>query len=332
MSATALSQPATAYDFSADFHRLRSTLRSKDDTPYVQFVAGLRPRYDIVRRDIALGYGALLTSSLLIAWLGGYSWIGWAITVLGAAAIGFWIAYLQLFMHEAAHFNLTRDRKRNDLIANVFVCAIAGQEIARYRRVHFQHHRALGQPDDTEQTYATPLTAGFLLKILSGARSIEVIGARAKHLSRETDHTTRNSFFSPWIVLTLVLHASVLGSAWWFRNYLFAVAWVAGVGIFFPFFGALRNLLEHRPQRTLRETHEAATAVTRVFGDDAFSRTFGGAGFNRHLLHHWEPQVSYTNLPDLEQFLATTPLQEVIEARRTTYWRVFLDLLRWRAA
>jgi len=36
------------------------------------------------------------------------------------------------------------------------------------------------------------------------------------------------------------------------------------------------------------------TAPDRLFGDDFFSCTFGGAGFNRHLLHHWEPQISYT--------------------------------------
>ena len=58
-------------------------------------------------------------------------------------------------------------------------------------------------------------------------------------------------------------------------------------------FATLRQLLEHRPA----PGQIAGAAVTRMFGTDLFSRTFGGAGFNRHLLHHIEPQVSQITPP-----------------------------------
>lgn len=90
----------------------------------------------------------------------------------------------------------------------------------------------------------------------------------------------------------------------------------------FPFFAALRPLLEHRDEKASfvvdyrRNDHGA---YTRLFGDDPFSATFGGAGFNKHLLHHWEPRVSYTRLRELERFLADTQMQPIMKARRSSY-------------
>lgn len=308
-------------DYSTDFHRLRSTLETSDGRSYAGFVSRLKPRYSVVARDIVLGYFALCITAAGVACLAGHGVWRVAAGVLGALGIGYWIAYLQLFMHEAAHFNLSPDRKQNDLLANLFVCAIAGQEITRYRRVHFQHHRALGQPDDTEQTYASPLTLQFLLKALTGVRALEVVSGRDRHLSAGSKSS---GFLSPWILATLALHAAVVGLAVSWHCYALAIAWVAGIGLCFPFFGALRNLLEHRP--TGKHLQGASGAVTRIFGSDPLSRTFGGAGFNRHLLHHWEPQVSYTNLPELEEFLKGTVLTEIMQERRTEYWRAFHDL------
>ena len=95
------------------------------------------------------------------------------------------------------------------------------------------------------------------------------------------------------------------------------------------FFGSLRQLLEHRddaaPSATDFQTRNHGP-FTRLFGDDVFSATFGGAGFNRHLLHHWEPQVSYTRLPELETYLQGTEIKRVTDLRRTTYFETFRRL------
>jgi fatty acid desaturase len=330
MTASVASVLQSSHDYSADFHKLRAGIRAEDGTSYVDFVARLKPRYGIVWRDIFLGYAALAATCFLVAASAGHGWFTWVASLAGAIAIGYWIAYLQLFMHEAAHFNIARGRKRNDLVANIFTCAIAGQEIARYRRVHFQHHRAVGKANDTEQTYANALTPWFVLKTMSGVRSLEVVTRRQKHLSEAAQSDEKN-FFSPWLILTLLIHGTIVGAAWHFGVYALLAAWIAGAGIFFPAFGALRNLLEHRPSPGQQAVGEHEHAVTRIFGDDLFSSTFGGAGFNRHLLHHWEPQVSYTNLKDLERFLLSTPLRDILEARRTGYWRTLKELFQWSA-
>jgi fatty acid desaturase len=113
-----------------------------------------------------------------------------------------------------------------------------------------------------------------------------------------------------------------------------AAAWLLGVAVMFPFFGALRQLLEHRDDKAAASVDYRLTdhgAVTRMFGDGPFASTFGGAGFNRHLLHHWEPTVSYTRLKDLEAFLADTDLKDALAQRTTSYGRTFLCLFRQAA-
>jgi fatty acid desaturase len=107
-----------------------------------------------------------------------------------------------------------------------------------------------------------------------------------------------------------------------------ALAWCGGMAIFFPVFATLRPLLEHRPAKGDSKILVSDRAsVTRVFDDGLFARVFGGAGFNRHLLHHWEPSISYTRLADLDRYLSSTSIGSIVDERRTTYRQAFLNIL-----
>ena len=125
----------------------------------------------------------------------------------------------------------------------------------------------------------------------------------------------------------IVLSSLAIG-LWWV-----ALAWVFGVGLVFPFVGATRQLLEHRKpdaDDTANYFQVDHGSYTRLFDAGFFASIFGGAGFNRHLLHHWEPQISYTNLAELECFLAKTPMRNVMDQYRTTYVRAEAQLFRIR--
>jgi fatty acid desaturase len=127
------------------------------------------------------------------------------------------------------------------------------------------------------------------------------------------------------MIVGLVAHGTIIVLAWCIGSWPLVAAWILGVSVVFPFFAAIRPMLEHRNDLANRSTDYRRTdhgAYTRLFGDDLLSGTFGGAGFNRHLLHHWEPQVSYTNLGQLEDFLRRTSLNAVMDSRRSTYWAV----------
>jgi fatty acid desaturase len=161
----------------------------------------------------------------------------------------------------------------------------------------------------------------LIAEMLTGLHALRVFLTRRKGEERIA--------VSKWpLVRGAVVHLLIIVAMVSLGGWPAALAWVGGVGVVFPFFATLRPLLEHR-----RAASDDALlsgdrdAVTRLFADGPFARIFGGAGFTRHMLHHWEPQVSYTRLAELEAYLARTSIGPILEARRTTYWRAFQDIL-----
>jgi fatty acid desaturase len=319
-------------DHSVTFAANRSKLVGKSGQRYVMFVRNLQPKYWVVYRDIALGYLWLAVSYGLMTAAPFWGVPRLLAAVLGAVMIGYWIAYLQLFLHEGAHYNLAPSKIHSDRLCDLLVSWLIGTTVAAYRPVHFQHHRDLGTTKDTEFTYFFPLNLVFLVKAAFGVRAIEVALSRASGVNHKPASARKLANVPLRSILIGVsiygaIIAGSLGMGWWWA----ALGTVLGIAMMFPFFGALRQLLEHRSDSAasnINYSKQNQGAFTRLFPDDMFSATFGGAGFNRHLLHHWEPQVSYTNLPELEEFLKETEMRHVMDMRRTTYFKTFHLLLR----
>ncbi|EJL58066.1 fatty acid desaturase [Rhizobium sp. CF122] len=311
-------------DFSANFAVLR---REVWDMRYKELLQSLKPDYAKVRRDIVFGYTMLAGTIVLVGALPLLGVPALLLGFLGALSIGYWVAYLQLFIHEGAHYNLAPDRAESDRLCDQYISWMIGTTVSAYRKVHFEHHRALGSVDDSESTYFFPLNLVFFARALFGLRVIEVLLARKGIVEKKTK-TKEKLSLAPLVAIAVhggFIAISFLLGLWWL-----SLGWLIGVGMMFPFFGALRQLLEHRDESAGKMNDYRVVphgAVTRMFEDGPFGSTFGGAGFNRHLLHHWEPQVSYTNLAELERFLLTTKAGPIIERRKTTYAQTFLKLL-----
>lgn len=320
-----------------DYPLMRKDLAAEDGTTLRGFVRGLAPRYAVVYRDIALGYLGLIGAALLVAAAPALGVPPLAGAVLGAWPLGYAAAYIALFLHEAAHGNLARRRAVNDRLCDGLVSWLTGTGIADYRIVHLAHHSAFGTPADTERTYFRPLDLGFVVRALGGVQAIAVLRHRHAVLAGDAGarRPSRPRRPSAALCRSLATHGAILAAAlaagaWWL-----ALAWLLAIGVVLPFLGATRQLLEHRRPDADDRLDYAVIAhggYTRLFGDGPIASTFGGAGFNRHLLHHWEPQVSYTNLPALERFLAGTPLRPVLDARRDTYLGAARRLFRRRWA
>ena len=315
-------------DYSDSFQRLRPVITNSKGTQYVDFVKTLSPHYGRLFLDIAFGYAALLLTCVIVVVLPANGVMpGWLAAGLGALSIGFWIAYLQLFIHEGAHFNFSPDRSRSDALCNLLIAWMIGTSVQKYRIIHFQHHRALGSVEDSEMTYFFPLSLWFIIKGLLGIRVFEVLASRKTlQAKKETIRDERGKYVG---LAGLAAHIVILAATYIFGSVWLSLAWIAGVGAIFPFFGALRQLLEHRDERADAKTNYSETdhgAYTRMFGSDVFSSIFGGAGFNRHLLHHWEPAISYTNLSELEAYLLDTDVAPLIEMRRSSYFKAFTSL------
>ena len=161
-----------------DLQGIRARVNAETGGDYAEYRNGLAPDYGIVRRDIALAYLALAAIIAAVGMAGPFA------IPAGAALIGFAIAYLQLFIHEAAHFGLAADRDANDRVADRFICWQVGTDIASYRATHWEHHRSLGGPGDTEVSYRNRLSLGFLAAMLTGVHAVRVFLTRTTRRRR----------------------------------------------------------------------------------------------------------------------------------------------------
>jgi len=312
----------------------KNTIFSNEGISYREFKATLKPRYKVVWAQLFSGHLALAAIAVALIFAEKQLSVFWLVPLSAAAAvaIGYAIAYIVLFFHEAAHFNLARERDNNDLLANLSIGCFLGQNIKDYRIVHFDHHRFLGQPEDTERTYFDPLNMWFIVELLLGIKPLRTMLNRKKVLTATNDKQQKavsKLFFDRYLLSGIAFHLAILCAGFVAGSWAFICAWIAGVAVFFPFFSAVRQLLEHRDENADAKMDYTKTphgAATRIFSDNIFASTFGGAGFKHHLLHHWEPQVSCTRLGELKEFLLETDAAEVVKKSETGYIKTFARL------
>lgn len=296
---------------------------SDDGVRWVDFRKTLRPRYGIVWRDIGLCYLSLAVGVLAVA-VASQVWPAWAAGALVAPAAcwtGFWLHSLFLFGHEAAHANLAPRRRTNDRLGDWFVWLLYGSTTVNYRHTHMAHHAHLGDHDDTETTYHLCLSVLNMLKAVTGIHVLEVL-LRKQRLGETRRKSSRTSSGLLASLRSFTVHAAIVAGLLLMGFHLGALTWVVAVGAVFPLLATVRTIVEHRHLEASCDVDfsvELHGPVNRLFGTGLVSRTFGSAGFNQHLLHHWDPAISYTRFEEMEQFFSRTPLAADMEASRTGY-------------
>lgn len=316
-----------------EFHRVKAQLINKSGLSYIEFKKKLTPVYSQVWMDISLGWigiGITLTAAVLLLRktnAGGSIML----SLLTAAIIGYLIAYLINFFHEAAHYNIAAHKKLNDRLANLFLGIFIAQGIKNYRIVHWQHHIALGTPEDSEISYFESLDLRFFLLSLSGISAITFFFNRNKFIaaSSKEDPVILEREKQRQVIASLFFHVAILVILFYFSSVYAMIAWMLAAGSFYPFFNRLRQLMEHRSDKAAKHIdyrHKPHGKLSRIFGNSLFDRSFGSAGFNKHLLHHLEPGISYTRLDEMEAFLKETMASQSIKNKKTSYSRTFIKL------
>jgi fatty acid desaturase len=312
---------------------LKATLVDDCGVPYREFRRTLEPRWWRVVLELVASYTVMLgVLAVLVVLDPGWPWAVPA-TLVGGFVLGYTIHFINLFMHEAAHFNLVPGRKRNDLVANVLMSWMFGTSVALYRQVHWQHHRELGTTMDSENSYFDALRIRYLVEGLTGLKLLRSL--RQHHQSSTAEAasggavTGRKRF--AWLAFASAVNLAIAAALFFLLGSpVAAISWLGGLLVVFPFLASLRTLLEHRSEEADADVdyHEVEHGpVNRLFGGGPFASTLGSAGFNRHAIHHWEPQLSYTRLADVEAYLLRTEAAPLVRERQTTYVGTFLRLL-----
>lgn len=301
---------------------------NKQGISYAVFREQLTPRYSTVYADMAKGYFFLMAVIVSIILLQLYTTIPWWLLVpAGGFFIGYTAAYIALFAHEASHYNLHPDKKKNELLGTLFLCLPFGLSLKSYRKIHWQHHLHLGTPADTEISYFNHLSGLFILETITGIHLLRTIFSKEKStvLNKEQVKESRMMLLAGGL-----LHTSLLTLAFITHFWIPALAWILGFGLFFPFFASIRQLLEHRDELAHALTDfrkQPHGKISRIFYHTLLSGSFGAAGFTRHMIHHWDPQASYTRMKDIEQFLEEDEkTAAILRESRTSYITVFKKL------
>lgn len=301
---------------------------NKQGNSYAVFRGQLTPRYATVFADIAKGYFFLIAIVVSLSLLQKHSTIPWWLLIpAGGLFIGYTAAYIALFAHEASHYNIHPDKKKNEWLGTLFLCLPFGLSLKSYRKIHWQHHLHLGTPADTEISYFNHLSGLFILETITGVHLLRTMFSKEKSTVLNKEQIRESRLM---LMAGALLHAGLLTLAFLTGNWLPALAWIPGFAIFFPFFASIRQLLEHRDELADALTDfrkKPHGKISRIFYHTLLSGSFGAAGFTRHMIHHWDPQASYTRMKDIEQFLEEDDkTAAILRDSRTSYTTVFKKL------
>jgi len=296
------------------------------------------------KKDLGIKHGSLLFN-MLFPWimiaipaiffpqkLNFY--LGAFLTIPTAIWFAFWLNAYNLHFHEASHYNLHPNKFINDLLATIFLTPFVGMPIGSYRISHSQHHRFLGGLEDTEISYRSSISYKNLLEGLIGIYLLRMLRKYFVNFQgnypRQSDVKNSSLIFVGTLAFMLTIQFSIIFLLSWGISLFLGIAWAISFFMIAPLIGKARQTLEHR-SFTARKNIDYSKVVhgpqNRIFGNDFFSRFFGAAGFNSHLLHHLDPTVSYTRFPEMESFMLRTPLRDSIDANRLTYYATFKKLL-----
>ena len=308
-----------------------SLLKDKNGNGYLSFRRKLTPAFYRVWMDITLCLVMMFLPVLLFNEVVNYSSIAYIFIPVWALWSAYWIHAYGCFFHEAAHFNIHREKKINDLISNLLLTPFLGMLITDYRLSHWEHHKHFGTSNDTEISYRSPLSIKNLLQVFTGISHVRIVlkyVQNFKSAGSQSQKYSRSIAFLITLFLAAIVQVMISSLMFIYVSASAALSWIIAYFVFYPMLARIRQTLEHRrlDENAQIEAMECQ-AVNRLFGNSFFSRYFGAAGFNRHLLHHYDPSISYTNFDELELFLRNTSIAEELDAKRSTYSGTFAKLL-----
>jgi fatty acid desaturase len=241
--------------------------------------------------------------------------------------------------HEGAHYLLAPSRKVNDAFCNFVSGWFFVVAVDQYRITHIEHHRNLGESGDPENAHMDKLDLTWLLSAFSGIRTYKTLFLRKNIRKTVINKREKVVRVSHWLVPTvgIVMHFSIL--LWIFRNgfSLGEICYLTATYFITPGLGMLRNLLEHRYVEIVDPSVwntltgrisgvKVTQATTRTFTQSILSQLYGSMGFTRHLLHHWDPSISFQNLKSVHQFILDSEVGHLVLSTDTTFTRQFISL------
>ena len=302
----------------------------KFELTYSDFRKELSTPFRRVQFSLILNWLSIFAVIILVKYLNNLL----ALTVL-TISLSLLMHRVLLIIHEGAHYHLSSKRETNDYISNAFAGWFVFTDIKNYRISHIQHHRGLGSENDPENTHMEKLDLSWILAAISGFKTAKAF-FRTITSGEELGQKPEGQKFIP--IAGVVIHTLIIALIYFGLGIRSLIVWSISLLIVAPSLGMLRNLLEHRYVEAVDpvlwsfftspngKSIEINQITTRTFTESMFSRLYGSMGFTRHLLHHWDPSISYLNLEKVHEFLLNSEVGELMKKTDTTYTRTFFYL------
>ena len=196
----------------------------------------LEPKYGIVWRDVFFCYLLIflgVAGVILAQNFWGISWQSIILALILSVWLGYWLHALSLFLHEAVHYNVHPDPKKNDILAEFLICPLLFIGVRSYRKIHWPHHLHLGETSDTEKSYFHPLSSKFIAETITGIHALRTLLSYFKYKPEPADRTEKSDGL-PWgsALRLFFIQSSILLVFIIFGQYLAAGSWALGFGVF----------------------------------------------------------------------------------------------------
>lgn len=217
---------------------------------------------------------------------------------------------LSHLVHDAAHYNVSRNKSLNDWLADLFLAAPTLISVQAYRDQHMLHHSYLGDPDRDTDVRAWYNICGrrMLKRTLLTLLGVEAAKTVVSYSSRKT---------SPAEVLRnggMIASSNIplLAYCWWLgAPLIYFLLWLLPIFTITLYLLTLRVIAEHQTSDYARTGRDAFDRpfdppLTRTITAGPIERFFiGSMNFCYHHEHHLFPGIPYSKLPALHELLYT---------------------------
>jgi fatty acid desaturase len=205
---------------------------------------------------------------------------------------------LAIFMHEAAHYRLFKNRRLNEVIGEVFLAWPITVTLRGYRNSHLAHHRHVNTREDpdwedgSKEDYRFPKTKNqmtyALIRNFIGFGFWSEFSETAK--SKEFNHIPLSLRISQVVAYVAIIGSSIVFTFW----KLLILYWLV------PAFTSLIFILY---LRTIAEHYGLATDTRNTIGTFWERTLLAPYNVGFHLDHHLYPGVPWYNLRKLHELL-----------------------------
>ena len=236
--------------------------------------------------------------------------------MLLAIWFGLGMSGLLNLMHEAAHFHVFKQTRHSKVLGRYLLGPLSLSDFDGYRVRHWQHHKKLGEADDSKYLYKETLSLQgipkFILFNLCGLGAISRLKRVRSFNSKSNYHPGKTSL--SWILRTIavqVLLALALlissyqqSNTWSVSLFSIVIIYMAiyswGICAIMPLVTAIRTIAEHKIIHLDQGGYIQSKAALRNLKVNFITRLFLGAyGFDNHATHHLKPNIPYYHLPSV---------------------------------